>query len=77
MALVKCMLEHDGKLKVLSVTEFQPGDTIELEEAVELCWNQGPHKSLISKGKCLVVKSRFYANDPALPNVIPNPCPGN
>ncbi|MGD0298102.1 MAG: hypothetical protein ABSE86_13395 [Bryobacteraceae bacterium] len=78
MAVIKCTLEQDGKLRVLSVAEFQPGDTIELEEAIEVCWSlQGGYQPLISRGKCLAVKSRFSANDSAIPNVMPNPCPGN
>jgi hypothetical protein len=87
MAKIKCALEPDGRLRVLSVTEFQPGDTIELEQPVEVLWQlpnfPGP---VSSASKCLVVKNPFSPDHTIIQksshdqtivqNVIPTPCPG-
>ena len=78
MAVIRCTLDKGGKLKVVKVIQFQPGDTIELDEAVEVSWRIPSNtKPVISSFKCLAVKGCFSSNDSALPNVIPNPCPGN
>jgi hypothetical protein len=88
MAKINCALEPDGRLRVLRVIEFQPGDTIELEQAVEVLWQfpniPGP---VTAASKCLVVKNRFSPDHTIIQksshdqtivqNVIPTPCPGN
>ena len=33
MAVIKCSLKRDGRLKVVEVLEFQKGDTIEIERS--------------------------------------------
>jgi hypothetical protein len=33
MAVIKCSLKNDGRLKVVEVLEFQEGDTIEIERS--------------------------------------------
>jgi hypothetical protein len=76
MAVIKCKLEHDGRLKVLEVIAFETSDTIQLEEVLEVSWDiQGNPVSFASK--CLAVKTRFGPNCRAVENVIPVPCPGN
>ena len=80
MAVIKCKLEHDGRLRVLEVIEFEPCDTIQLEEALEVSWDfpgdiQDNPVSFASK--CLAVKTKFPPKGRAVENVIPVPCPGN
>jgi hypothetical protein len=76
MAVLKCKLEHDGRLKVLEVKTFEPCDTILLEEDLQVSWDiQGNPVSYASK--CLAVKSRFDGKGRAVESVIPVPCPGN
>jgi len=78
MAVVRCKLEQDGRLKVLEVIAFEEGDRIELEEQVEVLW-QIPGNPIggASRSKCLAVVTRFAPNGTAIENVIPVPCPGN
>jgi hypothetical protein len=78
MAVVRCKLEQDGKLKVVEVIAFEDGDRIELEEHVEVLWQiPGSPTHVTSKSKCLAVVTTFSANGRATENVIPVPCPGN
>jgi hypothetical protein len=80
MAVIKCKLEHDGRLKVLEVLEFEPCDTIQLEKDLQVSWDiQGnqPGTPVSFASKCLAVKTRFAPGGRAVENVIPVPCPGN
>ncbi len=81
MAVIRCTLEEDGRLKVLEVIEFQPGDTIRLDEPVEVAWQIPKHpehsRQLIAMSKCLAVKTAFAPEELVIENVIPVPCPGN
>jgi hypothetical protein len=88
MAKINCALEPDGRLRVLRVIEFQPGDTIELEQPVEVLWQLPNFPGPVSAAsKCLVVKNRFSPDhtiiqksshdQTVVQDVIPTPCPGN
>jgi hypothetical protein len=78
MAVIKCTLAKGGKLKVLKVIKFEPGDTIELDEPLELSWrSEKGSKPIVRLSKCLAVQECFRPKDTALRYVIPNPCPGN
>ena len=78
MAKIQCTLEIDGRLKVLRVIEFQPGDTIELDEPVEVAWHvKHGTPPVITKAKCAAVLTPFIPSARAVENIIPNPCPPN
>jgi len=78
MAVIRCSLQQDGRLKVLEVISFHQGDRIELDEHVEVLWQiPGGKTPAISITKCLAVETTFAANGRAVENVIPVPCPGN
>jgi hypothetical protein len=76
MAVIKCSLEKDGKLKVLEVIKFQPGDTIELDDPVEVSWRAEENSApLITSFRCLAVRTPFGPEVRYHSNVIPFPCP--
>jgi hypothetical protein len=84
MAVIKCKLEHDGRLKVLEVLAFEPCDTIQLDQEIQVSWDiqsnppgNPPGNPVSFASKCLAVKTRFASGGRAVENVIPVPCPGN
>jgi hypothetical protein len=84
MAVIKCKLEHDGRLKVLEVLAFEPCDTIQLDQEIQVSWDiqsnqpgNQPGNPVSFASKCLAVKTRFASGGRAVENVIPVPCPGN
>jgi|HubBroStandDraft_5_1064220.scaffolds.fasta_scaffold58052_2 hypothetical protein len=78
MAKIECSLERDGRLRVLRVLEFQPGDMILLDEPLEVSWQIGNGSpAVISKSKCVEVVKAFASNGRIVEHVIPNPCPPN
>jgi hypothetical protein len=77
MAKIECALERDGRLRVLRVKEFQPGDMILLDEPLEVSWHIGHGSPAISISKCVEVVKAFAGNGRIVEHVIPNPCPPN
>jgi hypothetical protein len=76
MAVIKCTLERDGTLKVLEVIKFQPGDTIELDEPLELSWQiEKNSQPLITTYRCLGVRKPFSPEGRIIEHIIPVPCP--
>jgi hypothetical protein len=67
MAVIKCTMK-DGKLEVLHVIEFTPGDQIEFDKGVKLI---GPHDEM-----CLRVVNPFRPGH-ELHHSSVVPCPGN
>ena len=66
MAVMKCRLK-DGKVEVLHVEKFQPGDELRLEEPTRLSDHEKPRDCLIVK-KPFAVGQRFGKGDV-------DPCP--
>ena len=78
MAVIRCTLEQGGKLKVVKVLQFQPGDTIELDQPVEVSWNiEGGQTPVIRAFKCMAVLTAFDGTGGIVENLIPIPCPHN
>jgi hypothetical protein len=66
MAVIKCALKR-GKLKVIEVIEFQPGDTIKFDKIVPLFGKPSD---------CLNVKSPFTPGQTVEKHWV-STCPGN
>ena len=76
MAVIKCTMQKGGKLKVVKVVQFQPGDTIELDEPIRVSWQiDNNPKPVVHVFKCMAVMTAFTETGRAINYVIPVPCP--
>lgn len=76
MAVIKCTMQKGGKLKVVKVTQFHPGDIIQLDKPLEVSWHiDNNPKPIIRAFKCMAVSKAFTERDRVIEYIIPVPCP--